>query len=234
GIQDKTVHGKLDGSLPITGELQPHLVQKALKLDALPQKEVPGTRMAGRPPQLCLGCPHADTFRALNQVLESYAQANVFSDIGCYTLGALPPYNAVDTCVCMGASVSMAKGGADAGIYPSVGVIGDSTFAHSGLTPLLDAALEDSDMVLVIVDNATVAMTGGQPTSLSGDRLYQAVVGLGVPEEHIRIITPLPKNLEANARIITEEIEHHGLSVIISSRECVQETRKRAKQERQR
>lgn len=233
GIHGTKVKGKLDGSLPLTGELQPHLVRQALELDLLPGKEASGIKLSARPPQLCQGCPHADTFRALNRVLEAYGEANVFSDIGCYTLGALPPYQAVDTCVCMGASVSMAKGGADAGIYPSVGVIGDSTFAHSGLTPLLDAALVNSDMVLVIVDNAAVAMTGGQPTSLTGDRLYRVVLGLGVPKEHIRVITPLPKNLAENAQVIQEEIEYHGLSVVISSRECIQETRKRAKKEKQ-
>jgi indolepyruvate ferredoxin oxidoreductase alpha subunit len=233
GIDNTIIRGKLDDTLPVTGELQPHLVRKALDLKALPRRDTPEVRLAARPPQLCQGCPHADSFRALNQVLEAYNGANVFSDIGCYTLGALPPYEAVDTCVCMGASVSMAKGGADAGIYPAIGVIGDSTFAHSGLTPLLDAVLENTDMVLVIVDNAAVAMTGGQPTSLSGDRLYQVVVGLGVPKERIRVMTPLPKNLEDNVRILKEEIEHHGLSVVISSRECVQETRKRAKKEKQ-
>jgi indolepyruvate ferredoxin oxidoreductase alpha subunit len=233
GLKNVKVRGKLDGSLPLTGELQPHLVRRALEFDLLPGKETSGVKLSARPPQLCQGCPHADTFRALNQVLEAYEGANVFSDIGCYTLGALPPYNAVDTCVCMGASVSMAKGGADAGIYPSIGVIGDSTFAHSGLTPLLDAALVNSDMVLVIVDNAAVAMTGGQPTSLSGDRLYRVVAGLGIPEEHIRIITPLPKNLAENVQILQEEIAYHGLSVVISSRECIQETRKRAKKEKQ-
>jgi indolepyruvate ferredoxin oxidoreductase alpha subunit len=186
--------------------------------------------LSGRPPQLCQGCPHADTFHALNQALEDFPEAQVFSDIGCYTLGALPPYQAVDTCVCMGASVSMAKGGADAGIYPSVAVIGDSTFAHSGITPLLDAAASQTDMTLIIVDNASVAMTGGQPTFLSGDELLQIVRGTGVSAKHIRLLTPLPKNLQENTRVLKEEIAFRGLSVVVSMRECVQETRKRSKQ----
>ncbi len=230
GIEGKIIRGKLDGSVPATGELQPHLVRQALDLPPHPVKRSLDFPLSGRPPQLCKGCPHADSFQALNQALEDFPDAQVFSDIGCYTLGALPPYQAVDTCVCMGASVSMAKGGADAGIYPSVAVIGDSTFAHSGITPLLDAAASQTDMTLVIVDNASVAMTGGQPTFLSGDKLLQIVRGAGVSPEHIRLLSPLPKNLQENTRVLKEEIAFRGLSVVVSVRECVQETRKRGRQ----
>ena len=227
GISGKTIRGKLSGHLPLSGELSPEIVRKALELP--PWETVPAgkLKLAARPPQLCVGCPHADTFKALNKVLEVYPQANVFSDIGCYTLGALPPYNAVDTCVCMGASVSMAKGGAEAGIYPSVATIGDSTFAHSGLTPLLDAATANTDMTVVILDNSTVAMTGGQDSFGCGERLLRMIEGLGVPREHIRVIEPLPKNHEKNVGVIREEIEHHGLSVIVAVRECLVEARKK-------
>ncbi len=159
--------------------------------------------------------------------MESYPEANVFSDIGCYTLGALPPYNAIMSCVCMGASIGMAKGGAEAGIHPSVAVIGDSTFAHSGLTPLLSSAAADANMTVIILDNSTVAMTGGQPTFASGEELVRMVEGLGVKKEHIRVIVPLPKNLEKNAQIFKEEFDHVGLSVIIASRECVEQARKK-------
>jgi indolepyruvate ferredoxin oxidoreductase alpha subunit len=229
GVEGKTIRGKLDGSLPSTGELQPYLVRQALGLEPLPLAEPSELTPAGRPPQLCQGCPHADTFHALNAALEEYPQSTVFSDIGCYTMGALPPYSAIDTSVCMGASVSMAKGGADAGIVPSVGVIGDSTFAHSGITPLLDAAASDTNMTLVIVDNGVVAMTGGQPTLLSGERLLELIRGIGVDPEHIRVITPLSRNLEDNAQVIRREISHPGLSVIVSVRECIQESRTRSK-----
>ena len=183
--------------------------------------------MAARPPQLCAGCPHADSYKALNKALESYPQSNVFSDIGCYTLGALPPYNAINSCVCMGASIGMAKGGAEAGIFPSVAVIGDSTFAHSGLTPLLSAAEAQTNMTVIIMDNSIVAMTGGQPTFASGEGLVKMVEGVGVKTDHIRIIEPLPKNLEKNVQILKEEFEYRGLSVIIASRECIQEIRKK-------
>lgn len=226
-VQGKTLMGKLSGHLPLMGELSPDLVRQALKMKPLPGKQFGDLPLVPRPPQLCQGCPHADTFHALNKALADFPQANVFSDIGCYTLGYYPPYNAVNTCVCMGASVSMAKGGADAGIFPSVAVIGDSTFGHSGLTPLLDAVVSKTSMTVIILDNETVAMTGGQPSYASGESLLRIIEGLGVEKEHIRVIEPLPKNLEKNARIIREEIEYRGLSVIVAVRECIQESRKR-------
>lgn len=229
GVHDKTVHGKLSGHLPITGELTADTVRDALEMVPRPRRKGEGVSPVGRPPQLCQGCPHIDTLEALNRVVEKYPQHSVFSDIGCYTLGALPPYSAIDSCVCMGASVSMAKGGSDAGIHPSIAVIGDSTFAHSGMTPLLDAAAMDTSMTVIIVDNEVVAMTGGQPTFASGDKLERIVIGLGVPEAHVRRITPLARNREENMEVIEREIEHQGISVIISTRECIQETRKKKK-----
>lgn len=227
GIPGKTVAGKLNGRVPLTGELTPETVRKALGLEPLPARQPAALKLSGRPPQLCQGCPHADTFNALKQALVSFPKANVFSDIGCYTLGAYPPYQAIQTCVCMGASISMAKGGAEAGVHPAVAVIGDSTFGHSGMTGLFDAALAGTPMTAIILDNATTAMTGGQPSGASGAALLKIVEGLGVPKDHIRVITPLPKNLEANARTIKEELDHPGLSVIIAARECIQETRKK-------
>jgi indolepyruvate ferredoxin oxidoreductase alpha subunit len=227
GVPGKTLIGRLSGHLPASGELSPEIVRSALGMKALEKFEPGGFEPAARPPQLCAGCPHADTFHALNKAIREFPGGNVFSDIGCYTLGAYPPYSAVKTCVCMGASVSMAKGGAEAGIRPSVAVIGDSTFGHSGLTPLLEAAAADTDMTVFILDNSTVAMTGGQPSFASGDRLLRVVEGLGVAKEHIRVIEPLPRNLEKNAGIIREEIEHRGLSVIVAARECLEEAKKK-------
>ena len=227
GIAGKEIHGKLSGHLPSTGELSPGIVRQGLGIAPLAQRQITDFPLAARPPQLCQGCSHADTYRALNEALASYSEANVFSDIGCYTLGALPPYNAIQSCVCMGASVSMAKGGAEAGVYPSVAVIGDSTFAHSGLTPLLAASAVNADMTVFILDNSTVAMTGGQPTFLSGEKLGKVIEGIGVAKEHIRTIIPLPKNHEENVRIMKQELDYHGLSVIIAARECVQQARRR-------
>jgi len=227
GISGKTVRGKFDGALPPSGELTPDIVRRALGLAPLAALQASGLPLAGRPPQLCVGCPHADVFKALNKALEGEAGSNVFSDIGCYTLGALPPYNAIHSCVCMGASVSMARGAADVGLHPAVSVIGDSTFAHSGITPLLGAAVADADMTVIILDNATTAMTGGQPTYGSGPGLLRLLEGLGVPKDHLRTIEPLPKNHDKNVQIIKDELAHRGLSVIVAIRECVQEQRKK-------
>jgi indolepyruvate ferredoxin oxidoreductase alpha subunit len=227
GIPGKAVMGRRSGALPASGELSPDIVRRALGLAPLAALPASGLPLAARPPQLCAGCPHADTFKALNEALEGHPGSNVFSDIGCYTLGALPPYNAIHTCVCMGASVGMARGAADVGLHPAVSVIGDSTFAHSGITPLLGAARADADMTVIILDNATTAMTGGQPTYGSGQGLLRLLEGLGVAGAHLRTIEPLPKNHARNVQIIREEIGHRGLSVIVSVRECVQEQRKK-------
>jgi indolepyruvate ferredoxin oxidoreductase alpha subunit len=227
GIAGKTVLGKTSGTLPASGELTPDIVRRALGREPLASLPASGLPLAGRPPQLCVGCPHADSFKALNKALEGVTGANVFSDIGCYTLGALPPYNAIHSCVCMGASISMARGASDVGLYPAVSVIGDSTFAHSGLTPLLGAAAANTDMTVIILDNATTAMTGGQPTYGAGPGLLRLVEGLGVAKEHIRTIEPLPKHHDKNVQIIKDEIAHRGLSVVVAVRECVQEQRKK-------
>lgn len=231
GIQGKVLMGKMSGEIPLAGELSPDSVRSALELKPPETKTLGEFKLAARPPQLCAGCSHGDSYNALNKALEKYPRAAVFSDIGCYTLGFFPPYQAIHTCVCMGASVSMAKGGSEAGIHPSVAVIGDSTFGHSGLTPLLDAAISDTNMTVVILDNSTVAMTGGQPSFASGDGLLRMIEGVGVRKEHIRVIEPLPKNLEKNTRIFKEEVEHKGLSVVVAVRECVQEVRKRKRSE---
>jgi len=227
GLPGKKIKGKLSGDLPSSGELSPDLLRPALALSPWLQVKVNSLPLAPRPPQLCPGCPHADTFLALKEALKDFPQAVVFSDIGCYTLGYFPPYNAIDTCVCMGASIGMAKGGAEAGLRPSVAVIGDSTFGHSGLPPLLEAARANTPMTVIILDNGTVAMTGGQMSYASGEPLLKIIEGLGVDRKHLRRIEPLPKNLAQNVAIIREEINHPGLSVIVAVRECVQEARKR-------
>jgi indolepyruvate ferredoxin oxidoreductase, alpha subunit len=227
GIFGKMLKGKRTGALPPTGELTPELVREALGLAPRAARPAASVAPAARPPQLCAGCPHADTFKALNAARKSFPGANVFADIGCYTLGALPPYNAIQTTVCMGASVSMAKGGSDAGVRPAVAVIGDSTFAHSGITPLLSAIGSDTDMTVIILDNSTTAMTGGQPSFGTGAGLLRLLEGLGVRKGHLRVIEPLPKNHDENVRILREEMEHPGLSVIVAVRECLVEARKK-------
>jgi indolepyruvate ferredoxin oxidoreductase alpha subunit len=160
-------------------------------------------------------------FNALIDAMKGYDSGSVFSDIGCYTLGALPPYNSINSCVDMGASVTMAVGAADAGLFPSVAVIGDSTFTHSGMTGMLDAVVKGSSVTIVISDNSTTGMTGGQESHATG-RLEQICKGLGVDEKHIKIVTPLRKNHDEMVRVMKEEFEFRGVSVIIAARECIQ------------
>lgn len=128
----------------------------------------------------------------------------------------------------MGASVTMAVGAADAGLKPSVAVIGDSTFTHSGMTGLLDAVYKKSSVTLLISDNYTTAMTGGQ-SSLATNRLEQICLGLGVEKEHLRTFVPLKKNHGDNVKIIKKELKYNGVSVIIAQRECIKNVLKKKK-----
>jgi indolepyruvate ferredoxin oxidoreductase alpha subunit len=225
---DTIVKGRLTGDLPRTGELNPDLVGHALGLPSAEQY-APCADVANRPPQLCKGCGHRDVYTALNEVLKDYPNARVFGDIGCYTLGFMPPFRAIHSCVDMGASIGMAKGASDAGQWPSVAVIGDSTFTHSGMTNLLDAVNENANIVIIISDNLTTGMTGGQDSAGTG-KMEAICRGLGVPDEHLRVVVPIPKNMPEITRIIREEIEYSGLSVIIPRRECMQTLRRHNKQ----
>lgn len=130
----------------------------------------------------------------------------------------------------MGASVTMAVGAADAGLFPSVAVIGDSTFTHSGMTGLLDAVVKNSSVTIIISDNSTTGMTGGQQSQATG-RIEQICVGLGVEKEHIQTIIPLRKNHEENVLVMKNEFEFKGVSVIIASRECIQTATKKRRTE---
>ena len=229
-LRKEAVHGRLDGTLPRTGELNPDCVAKAFGLQATEGAPVPEL-VVPRPPALCVGCSHRDVYTALNDVIKEYPNARVFSDIGCYTLGALPPFQAINSCVDMGASITMAKGAADAGLYPAVAVIGDSTFTHSGMTGLLDAVNEKSNFTIIISDNESISMTGGQESSALG-HLEAICRGVGVEPEHIRVMMPVPKNHDELCQIIREEIEYKGLSVIIPRRVCIQKNARDAKKKK--
>lgn len=226
----KTINGRLDGTLPRDGELNPTLVAKALNLPTESNYEVPEF-MVNRPPALCKGCGHVDLYLALNDALEQHSNGRVFSDIGCYTLGALPPFESINSCVDMGASITMAKGAADAGLHPSVCVIGDSTFTHSGMTGLLDAVIEKTPLTIIISDNSTTGMTGGQKSSATG-RLSNICLGIGVEKEHLKLIEPLKQKHDENTNIIRQELEYEGVSVVIAQRECVQAAARRKKIEK--
>jgi indolepyruvate ferredoxin oxidoreductase alpha subunit len=131
----------------------------------------------------------------------------------------------------MGASIGMAKGAADGGARPAIAMIGDSTFLHSGMTPLLDAAAANTPMTVVILDNETVGMTGGQPTLVPSSRLQAVVAGLGVDPGHLRVLDAHPRKNQENAAVLKEEFAHEGLSVVIMVRECI-ETAKTHKREK--
>ena len=167
-------------------------------------------------------------YEALLAVVKTYPESKVFGDIGCYTLGALPPYGAISSCLDMGASITMAKGAADAGVFPAVAVIGDSTFTHSGITGLLDAVNENSNITVVISDNLTTGMTGGQDSAGTG-KLEDICRGVGVAPEHVRVVVPLKKNFDEMTQVIREEIEYNGVSVIIPRRECLQTLKRKKK-----
>jgi indolepyruvate ferredoxin oxidoreductase, alpha subunit len=217
---DTKVKGRLSGDVPRTGELNPNIVGKALGLTDDTTYKIPNV-VTGRPPELCVGCAHRDLFDSINTLIPEIGEKHVFGDIGCYALGSLPPFNTINTLIDMGASIPMAKGASDAGLFPTIAVIGDSTFTHSGMTGLLDAVNENSPITVIISDNSAVAMTGAQDSAALG-RLVAICKGIGVPEEHLVVINPLHKNHDINVDIIRKELFYKGISVIIAQRACVQ------------
>ncbi len=226
------ISGRLSGALPRAGELNPDHVARALGREVAEGLAVPPV-VANRPPALCQGCGHQDLYVALNEALDTGpGHGRVFSDIGCYTLGALQPYSSIDTCVDMGASIPMAKGAADSGLRPAFAVIGDSTFTHSGITGLLDCVVEKSDVTVIILDNEAVAMTGGQDSQARG-RIEAICAGVGVAPAHIRVVVPLKKNHDEMVQVIREEMASPGVSVVIARRPCIQKLA-REKREKQR
>ncbi len=243
------VIGKYTGHLPRAGELNPDNVRAGLSralsetgaaplpprpsvLDTFEAPELPA-----RPPQLCQGCPHHDSYSALNLACarlnerEGKVSTVVAADIGCYALGAVAPLKAIETIVCMGASIGMARGAAEAGYKYAFGVIGDSTFLHSGITGLVDAVSAKTPVTVLILDNSIVAMTGCQPTMLPSSQLEKIVLGVGVDPAHVRVIEAKPNMIEENARILMEEAEWRGVSVIIMVRECLEAFRLRKKKD---
>ena len=219
--KEEKVSGRLNGVIPRSGELNPNIVAAGLGKGNSKSFQVPGI-VTNRPPQFCAGCSHKDIYDALNETMKHFGEdQRVFSDIGCYTLGALPPFNSIHTCVDMGASITMAKGAADSGVRPAVAVIGDSTFTHSGMTALLDCVFENTPITVIISDNATTGMTGGQTSEATG-RLEEICTGLGVKPEHVRLLTPLPKYHDEMVKVLIDEMDYDGVSVVIPRRECIQ------------
>jgi len=221
--ENDKIKGKMTGNLPMTGELNPTIIAKCLNVYEGETEKVPDI-VLGRPPQLCEGCGHIDLFKAINDLVPEIGEKRIFGDIGCYALGVLPPLNTISTLIDMGASITMAKGAADAGVKNAIAVIGDSTFTHSGMTGLLDCVFENTPITVIISDNSTVAMTGAQISTAVG-RLKKICLGLGVKKEHLKTIVPLKKNHDENVEILRKESNYQGVSVIISERPCIRLTR---------
>jgi indolepyruvate ferredoxin oxidoreductase, alpha subunit len=218
---------------PYTNEFDPGIIENAItnldKPSNIPAKSIPP-----RPPNLCPGCPHRGLFYTLNKL-----KVFVTGDIGCYTLSYMKPLEGLHSTICMGASIGMAHGMSKAlkekGKGKIVGVIGDSTFIHSGITPLLNMAYNKSNAVIIICDNSTTAMTGmqehpGTGYTILGDEAIQLdltvlVSALGI--QNIRIVDPY--DLKNTRSVIKEELAKEGPSVVISKRPCVLFKRAKAK-----
>ena len=210
--------------ISLCGELTPGRLRSAFNMPEVASNAA--EKLPGRPPNMCPGCPHRGVFFALNQL-----KAYVTGDIGCYTLGFMPPLSAMDTCVCMGASIGMATGMAkvvsDVEKKKIVAVIGDSTFLHTGINGLMDMVYNGSPATVIILDNSITAMTGRQDNPASGFTLMDNPANainipllckaLGV--KNIRVINPL--DLEETKRVIAEEMERPETSVIITNKPCV-------------
>ncbi len=212
--------------VPHIGELSPGRIADAFGI-AAPDTRDPMDDLPARPPMLCPGCPHRGVFAALRTM-----GAVVQGDIGCYALAALPPLSAMDSCVDMGASIGMAHGmsvvNASTGVsgVPVVAVIGDSTFAHSGLTGLLNAVYNNTDTTVVILDNRTTAMTGHQDNPFTG----RTLMGVPAPEIDIEAVvralgvtsvqTVNPNLLKPTAKALGEAVAFPGVSVVIARAPC--------------
>jgi indolepyruvate ferredoxin oxidoreductase alpha subunit len=213
--------------ISLKGELNPERLEEALVAAKVfldfSFESAPPNEVLSRPPVLCAGCPHRTVFNALKKL-----KANVFGDIGCYTLAALPPLGALHSCICMGASIGNAIGVdlVDGSKQPVVAVIGDSTFLHSGLTGIMDAVYNKSNVTVIILDNRATAMTGGQNHpgtgfTLMGEPTHQAdiaaiVKALGVPNVVPIDATDFNKTVET----IQAAIDYPGPSVLITQEPC--------------
>ena len=210
---------------PICGEFSQNLVKRCMGLDT-PETMTLDENIPGRPPVMCAGCPHRGIFYILKK-----NKCMVYGDIGCYTLGAVAPLNSMDLNVCMGASCSGLHGfnlamGRE-GEKHSVGVIGDSTFIHSGMTGITDISYNMTNSTVIILDNSITGMTGHQQNPTTGKNLRGEPAGkvdleslcraLGF--DRVRVVDPY--NLEQVDQVLKEELEAEAPSIIISRRPCV-------------
>ena len=214
---------------PENGEFNLDIVEEGLKKAGVIRERATtvyfdGFELPKRPPALCPGCPHRPIF----DILHSRKDIFITGDIGCYTLGCLPPLSAMHTTVCMGASISMGVGASKVQKEDKVvAIIGDSTFFHTGIQPLIDAQINGANLTVIILDNRITAMTGGQPDpgsgfTLKGEevnpiRIYELAKAIGIE----RVFEIDQYDYKATKELINREIDTDALSVIIPTRPCV-------------
>ena len=226
------IHGKLDGMVQPAGENSVESVHKVLEsylgLDAVPAVQLPEPpQMPVRPPVLCAGCPHRASFYAVKQAMKG--RKAVFSgDIGCYTLGNAMPLDMVDTCLCMGADITMAQGLHR--IEPDTvnfSFIGDSTFFASGMTGIVNAVYNQTDIILMVLDNSTTAMTGHQPHPGTGMTMMHEISPKVSIEAILRAVgltsveTVDPLNLEQTIQAVRTAADKPGVKAIICKSPCI-------------
>jgi indolepyruvate ferredoxin oxidoreductase alpha subunit len=211
--------------IPARGELNSFLVRKAIAPESVGELFEP-LELPMRPPNMCAGCPHRGLFYCLSKMKDVF----VSGDIGCYTLGFLPPLSAMDTCVCMGASVTIAHGMAKAlgkeGQGRLVAVLGDSTFMHSGITGLVNSVYNDSYATVIILDNRITAMTGHQHNPASGCTIKGEPANAINFEELCRaigvkrVVVVNPHDIDETRKVLKEEIAIPETTVVISRAPC--------------
>ena len=225
------IEGKGQGLLTRLYEFEPARVKKSIaqyfdlpyqKKDPVEVSDIPA--LPGRPPNLCPGCPHRSTFYAVKKVAGE--EAIYPTDIGCYTLGILPPLSVADFVICMGSSVSSAAGFSRATDKPVIAFIGDSTFFHSGITGLINAFHNNHRFTLIILDNGTTAMTGHQPhpgvdSSLLGRSNNQVSIEALVKGIGVKMVSVVnPKKVKETMEAVKKSLAFEGVSVIISQEIC--------------
>jgi indolepyruvate ferredoxin oxidoreductase, alpha subunit len=226
------VYGK--DILPRTGELSPLIIEgpvRKLLGETVQEAEDSSLPVFPRPPTMCVACPHLSPYYCLSKI---HNKVRIAGDIGCYTLGAGHPWKALDTTTCMGASISMALGmtlGAseEDKDKPVIAVIGDSTFLHMGLQPLLDVIYNQGNVTIMLLDNRATGMTGGQEHAGTGfdingkeaprANFEKIVEAIGVNPDRIRRVNPY--EMPTMFKIIKEEIKQNEPSVIITNQPCV-------------
>ncbi len=227
---EKEIAGKGENLVPLHFEIDPGTVKKAIcnffEMEYSPSEVLVADEVPPRPPNLCPGCPHRATYFIVKKIVNP--DTIYPTDIGCYTLGVLPPLSMADFLICMGSSVSSAGGFSKAQNKPIVAFIGDSTFFHSGITGLINAVTNDHNFVLVILDNGTTAMTGHQPHpgvefGPEGKmepkvKIEDVVKGCGVKSPVV--INPL--QIKKSAETIKEMLGKNtdGVKVIIAKSPC--------------